>query len=382
MRVVVVLMAAGKGTRLGARVPKAWVELDGQPLFLRSLATFHRQPWVARMVLVMESAWVSRARMLMRRAGFRKVRVIAGGARRQHSVVRGVCAARPRGREVVLIHDCARPFVDPAAAWRVAAAARLDGAALAALPVVDTVKRAGDAGWVASTVPREGLWLAQTPQAIRSDLIPRWLEAVAGGRTTDDVQPLEALGVRVKLVPGTRRQAKITEPEDLELARHLAGGRDTRVGFGFDQHRLVPGRPLVLGGVRVPFAKRLEGHSDADLICHVLTDAFLGATGGGDIGTRFGVRRGATRNISSLKLLRTVVEEAAVRSWRTRHADVTLLAQAPRLGAYRARMISRLASALRVEPDRVSLKATTAKKMGEIGQGRAMAAFALVTVEK
>ena len=163
------------------------------------------------------------------------------------------------------------------------------------------------------------------------------------------------------------------------MAGELLGG-EVRGGVGFDMHRLVPGRCLVLGGVRIPFRKGLDGHSDADIVCHALTDAILGATGGGDIGSRFGVRREATRNLPSIRFLEAAVRAAARREWRVRNADVTVLAEAPRLGRYRKRMARTLALALEVDPGDVSVKATTAKKLGPIGHGEAMACFALVSV--
>ncbi len=375
----VVLVAAGKGTRLGARVPKAWVPFNGAPLFMRSLSAFCALPWVSRVILVMEAGWLVRARATVKAAGLRRVTVISGGERRQDSVRRGVKAARLRGREVVLIHDCARPFVDAAVAGRVAAAARENGAALAAVKAVDTVKREGAGGCVAATLPRNNLWLAQTPQGIRSDLVTRWLAAVARGGVTDDVQPLEALGIRVKLVSGSQRLSKVTALEDLDLARKV-GAPEQRVGFGFDMHRLVRGRRLVLGGVRVRFPKGLDGHSDADIVCHALTDAVLGATGGGDIGARFGVRRAATRGLSSVKFLQTVAREAGAKGWRVVNADVTLLAQAPKIGPYRDMMARGLAVAMGISSDRVSVKATTAKRMGAIGREEAMGCFAVVMV--
>lgn len=390
MRATVVLVAAGAGTRLGARVPKAWVPLAGRPMFLHPLAALHDLPWVTRIALVVEPSWMARARAATR--GFRKVRVVAGGRRRQDSVANGVRAVRTGRRELVLVHDAARPLVDPAVAERVARATQREGAALAAMPAPDTLKRAGGEGRVAATVSRAGIWQAQTPQGIRGDLVPAWLAALSGPDVTDDVAPLEAAGRPVALVPGSSRMFKVTYPGDLAVAERLVPRQDVRAarrpgdaglraGFGYDLHRLVPGRPLVLAGVRIPFPKGLEGHSDADLICHALTDALLGATGGGDIGARFGVQRKATRNLRSVVFLETVVREAAARGFLVRNADVTLLAQAPKIGPYRARMVATLARALGISADRVSVKATTAKKTGEIGRGEAMACFALVTVE-
>lgn len=378
-----VLVAAGRGVRLGAKVPKAWVPLGGVPLFAHAFSAFHDLPWIRRIVVVMEPAWVGRARRLLRSLGADKVSaVVPGGSRRQDSVVRGVRALNRNGLRAVLIHDCARPFVDASVAARVAREAVRHGAALAALPVADTVKRAGTGGLVASTVARDGLWLAQTPQGVRVDLVPRWLAALEAGGVTDDVQALEAMGQRVKLVPGSRRSAKVTVREDLEAAEALRGGeREQRTGLGFDLHRLVPGRPLVLGGVRIAFPRGLDGHSDADLISHALTDAVLGATGGGDIGTRFGVRRIATRNARSLDFLHDVVHEAMHKGYAISSADVTLLAEAPKIGPSRRRIIGNLARVMHVPPERVSLKATTFKRTGSIGRAEAMACVALVTAE-
>jgi len=375
---VLVLVAAGRGKRLGAGGPKAWVPLAGRPLFSHALEAFHRMPWLRRIAVVVDRSSVARARAFVRAEGLTRVTVAAGGARRQDSVAAGVRALRPKGKMVVLVHDSARPFVDPQVVERVAREAARYGAAVAAIPTSDTLKREGAGGLVAATVPRARLWQAQTPQAVRADLVERWLTALAGANVTDDVQPLESLGLKVKLVPGSRRVLKVTWPEDLAMASELLA--QARAGIGFDMHRLVPGRRLVLGGVRIPFAKGLEGHSDADIVCHALTDAVLGATAGGDIGTRFGVRREATRNMSSVKFLETVVAEAARRGWSVRNADVTVLAEAPKLGPYRDRMARALARALGVPCEDVSIKATTAKKLGVVGRGEAMACFAVVTV--
>jgi 2-C-methyl-D-erythritol 4-phosphate cytidylyltransferase/2-C-methyl-D-erythritol 2,4-cyclodiphosphate synthase len=375
----VVVVAAGRGTRLAAPVPKAWINLGGRPLFLHSVTAFARMPGVGRLVLVVDRSLMGAARRELKRDGLGKVVVAPGGKRRQDSVANGVRAVRPRGREVVLVHDCARPFPERQVVAQVAAAASRYGAALAALPAADTVKREGAHGLVAGTVPRAGLWLAQTPQAVRADLVGEWLKALSGPAVTDDVQPLEAAGLKVKLVRGSRRMEKVTYPEDLLTARERVRG-ETRAGLGFDMHRLVAGRPLVLGGIRIPFSRGLEGHSDADLVCHALSDAILGAICGGDMGTKFGVRRGATRNIASIRFLEWTVEAAGKAGWRVAHADVTLVAEAPRLGRYRPLMVKRLSKALGLSPSDMSLKATTAKKLGPVGKGEAMACFAVVTV--
>ncbi len=378
----IILVAAGQGRRLGGRLPKAWVGLAGRPLFLYSLERFHDLAWVKRIVLVMHPGCLGSARRLVSELGLKKVSaVVPGGKRRQDSVAMGARALSLGGIKVVLVHDIARPFVSGAIALKVARAAIEAGAALAAVPVSDTVKKAGPKDLVVSTLPRSGLWLAQTPQGIRTDLVPAWRRALLAGDSTDDVKPLEEAGLKVKLVAGSARLAKITLPEDLRIAGALMGS-EVRAGFGFDVHRLVPGRPLVLAGLRISFNRGLEGHSDADIVSHALTDSLLGAVAGGDMGTRFGVRRKAAAGARSLDLLAGTARDLFARGWRVANADVTLLAQSPRLNPYRDRMIANLARALKTAPGEVSLKGTTAKGMGLIGRSEAMACFALTVLRK
>lgn len=378
----VILVAAGEGRRFGGRIPKAWVPLAGKPLFLHSLETFHDLAWVRRIVLVMHPRRLAAGRRMVKVLGFDKVSaIVPGGKRRQDSVAIGAKALGVRGIRVVLVHDIARPMVDGGVAGKVARATVENGAALAAIPVMDTVKKSGPKDLVVSTLPRSGLWLAQTPQGIRADLVPAWRRALLTADTTDDVQLLEESGGKIKLVMGSARMAKVTLREDLDIAAALMGS-EVRAGFGFDVHRLVRGRPLVLAGMRISFGRGLEGHSDADIVSHALTDSLLGAAAAGDMGTRFGIRKRATAHARSLDLLAGTAEELMARGWRVVNADVTLLAQAPRLNPYRSRMIANLARALRVSADEVSLKGTTAKGMGLAGRSEAMACFALTVLRR
>jgi len=382
MRADLVVLAAGKGTRLGGEIPKPWVPLAGRPLLAHSLSLFHSLPWISRIVLVVDKAYLESARKLASGQGFRKIiRVVAGGCRRQDSVANGVRALGRSLSSVVMIHDSARPFPDAKISLAVAREAVCHGAALAAIPGSDTIKRAGARELSAGTVPRSGLWMAQTPQAVQSKLVPGWLKQLSGKDVTDDVQVLEDNGVRVKLVRGSRRMFKVTDAGDLEMARSIAmAGMETRAGFGFDLHKLVAGRPLILGGVRFPFPKGLDGHSDADIVCHSLCDAIMGASGMGDMGARFGVRRAQTRGMSSLKFLSETAAAVSQAGWKVRMADATLMIQEPRISPRRDLMRKRIADALGTSIERVSVKATTAKHSGPIGAGEAMACFALVTL--
>lgn len=378
IRAGLVLVAAGKGVRLGSGVPKTWLPVAGKPLLLHSLERFHDESWIRKIALVVERSWTGPAKVLARQ--YRKVVVVAGGNRRQDSVANGARALRLGRTEVCLIHDAARPIADAGLAERVASAAKRHGAAIAAVPVADTLKRSGPDGLIATTVSRANLWQAQTPQAVRGDLLKSWLGLLDGADVTDDVQPLEAEGIRAKLVPASRLNLKVTWPEDVVAAEKLMAG-ETRSGIGVDVHRLVAKRPLILGGVRIPFFKGPDGHSDADLVCHALTDALLGATGGGDIGKRFGVAKPSTKNMRSTEFLRTVVAEAHGRGWRPVNADVTVILQAPKLGSYREKMRASLAGILGLSVDRVSVKATTAKRLGAIGSGDAIGCVAILSVK-
>jgi 2-C-methyl-D-erythritol 4-phosphate cytidylyltransferase/2-C-methyl-D-erythritol 2,4-cyclodiphosphate synthase len=339
-------------------------------------------PWISRIILVVDRTYLGAAKKLVGELKMKKVaRVVAGGVRRQDSVANGVRALGRKLSAIVLIHDSARPFPDAAVSFNVAREALRNGASLAAVPGADTIKRAGEREHSAGTVPRAGLWLAQTPQAVRANIVPGWLKELSGRDVTDDVQVLEDGGVRVKLVRGSRRMFKVTDAGDLEMARAIAmAGVETRAGFGFDLHKLVAGRPLILGGVRFPYPKGLDGHSDADIVCHSLCDAIMGAAGLGDMGARFGVRRAGTKGMSSLKFLAETASAVREAGWRVRMADATLMIQEPRIAPRRELMRRRIAEALGTSVDRISVKATTAKHSGPIGAGEAMACFSLVTL--
>jgi 2-C-methyl-D-erythritol 4-phosphate cytidylyltransferase/2-C-methyl-D-erythritol 2,4-cyclodiphosphate synthase len=308
------------------------------------------------------------------------VRAVAGGAARAESVRNGLAAA---GAPVVLVHDAARPFATPALAARVALAAARDGAALAAVPATDTVKRSlapaapGEDGRVAETLDRRALWLAQTPQGFRTELLER-AYAAAGARAaqaTDECALVEALGVPVTLVPGEPGNFKLTGPEDLSRARALLEA-PVATGVGYDCHRFAPGRRLLLGGVEFE-GDGLLGHSDADVCAHAIGDAILGAAGLGDLGRHFPDTDPAWKGASSLALLGEIVRKAAAAGWRVGNADVTVAARRPKVAPRREEMRARLAEALGVSPAQVNVKATTGEEMGFVGRGEGIAAHAV-----
>ncbi|HTN53910.1 MAG TPA: 2-C-methyl-D-erythritol 2,4-cyclodiphosphate synthase, partial [Anaeromyxobacter sp.] len=280
---------------------------------------------------------------------------------------------------VVLVHDAARPFASAGLAARVAAAAARDGAALAALPVTDTVKRAGpgEAPRVAETLDRRALWLAQTPQGFRRELLLRAFEAAGAeaSAVTDECALVERLGAPVTLVPGEAGNFKITGPDDLARAQALVEA-PVAMGVGYDTHRFAAGRRLVLGGVEFE-GDGLLGHSDADVCAHAIGDAILGAAGLGDLGRHFPDTDPRWKGASSLALLREIAGKAAARGWRVGNCDVTLAARRPKIAPRAEEMRARLAEALGISPGQVNVKATTGEGMGFVGREEGIAAHAV-----
>lgn len=295
--------------------------------------------------------------------------LVPGGATRAETVARCL-AALPADVTHVVVHDGARPYCTPALVQRVMDAAVAHGAACAALPCVDTVHRAGAGPTIAGTPDRAALWLAQTPQAFRRSLLERAHRL--GGPATDDAGLVAAHGGEVHLVEGERANVKVTFPEDLAPEPAL------RVGSGYDVHRLVPGRPLVLGGVRIPWPAGLDGHSDADVLAHAVCDAVLGAAGLGDLGRHFPPEDPRWRGADSLGLLRQCVARAAERGLVPIQADTLVVAEAPRIAPHAAAMAAHLAAALSVAPDRVNVKAGTNERLGALGRGEGIGAHAVV----
>ena len=387
MSVTAIIAAGGRGRRLGAAVPKQLLQLGGRPILRWSVETFLSAACVDHVVAVLPPE------MLASPPGYllgARVTLAPGGERRQDSVASGLGAV-PAGTRIVVVHDAARPLVEVGLVERTVAAAAESGAAIAALPARDTVKESeaggGPARSVARTLPRESIYLAQTPQAFRVEVLEEAVRLGRGVEATDEAALAERAGYQVRLVEGSTRNIKITTPEDLVIAEaligsHAAGRSTVRVGSGYDLHRLVDGRPLVLGGVTIPFERGLAGHSDADVACHALTDALLGAASAGDIGQHFPDTDSRWAGADSLELLRRVVELIAARGYRPVNADVTVIAERPKLASYREAIVASLAGALRLPPGAVSVKAKTNEGVDATGRGEAIAALAVALIEE
>jgi 2-C-methyl-D-erythritol 4-phosphate cytidylyltransferase/2-C-methyl-D-erythritol 2,4-cyclodiphosphate synthase len=375
------IVAAGQGSRLGAETPKQYLCLGGIPILRRSVMAY-RARGPLRVVIRPDDRALYDAAV----AGLDLLEPVPGGATRQDSVRLGLESLAPLSPAAVLIHDAARPFVDDATIDRTIDALGAADAAIAALPVVDTLKREDPAGTIGETVPREGLWRAQTPQAFRFDAILAAHRAAAGRGLTDDAAVAEAAGLTVRLVLGDERNFKITTADDLARAeRQHAAERwadlpEIRVGQGYDVHRLGPGTAVTLCGVRLDHDRALIGHSDADVGLHALVDAILGALGAGDIGQHFPPSDARWKGADSAAFLRHACDLVAQAGGRIAHLDVTLVCERPKIAPHREAMAARIGAIAGIVPARVSVKATTTEKLGFAGRGEGIGAHAVATV--
>lgn len=312
------------------------------------------------------------------RSRTKPIAIVEGGSRRQDSVRKAFDRVAGKA-DIVVIHDAARPLVTHDVIRRTVDAAASSGAAIAALRASDTVKRGNATGRIVETLPREEIYLAQTPQAFQVDVLRQAL--AIPGDATDEAALAERAGHHVQLVDGDPRNLKITTADDLETAeRLLSAGVSVsliRIGNGYDLHRLVPGRPLVLGGVTIPFDKGLLGHSDADVICHAVTDAILGAAGAGDIGRHFPDTDPTWKDANSLALLRQAMRVVARAGFAVGNVDVVVIAQLPKLAPHVDRIRATVASALSCDPSQVSVKGKTNEGVDSIGAGESIAAQAV-----
>lgn len=378
-RVAAILLAGGQGVRAGFARPKQLENLGGKPVLRWSLDALTDYPGVSGGVLVanhdvmaaippLPEGWIS----------------ADPGAERQQSVANALDALSDWADDaLVLVHDAARPGVDAAVIDRLLAALDDAEAAIPVLPVPDTLVEVAN-GAAGDVVARDRLARVQTPQAFRLGTLRRAHAEAAGAAATDDAQLVRGLGVTVATVEGVARLHKLTYAEDMAILHGLLGISDmmrTAVGMGYDVHRLVEGKPLWLGGIEIAHSHGLEGHSDADVGLHALTDAILGALGDGDIGDHFPPSDPQWRGAASHHFLSFAGERVAANGGRIGHLDLTIIAEAPRIGPHRVAIRDRIAEILAIPAGRVSVKATTTERLGFTGRREGISAQAVATIQ-
>lgn len=392
MRVAAIIAAAGQGRRFGSAVPKQLLRIGGRTLVERSVDAFAACDRVNEIVVALPPELHDELRASFAGAA-KPVRTVAGGGRRQDSVANAFDAIAA-STDVIVIHDAARAFVSPALIEKTIDAAFESGAAIAAMGSRDTVKQAtrDSAGRVtiAGTLPREQIFLAQTPQAFTRSVLA---DAVALGRSgidaTDEAMLAERAGHAVRIVESDASNMKVTTPDDLTLAEAVVKAKgqmpkaeSARVGIGYDLHRLVAGRRLVLGGVTIPFDRGPDGHSDGDAVCHALTDAVLGAIAAGDIGRHFPDTDPKWRDADSTKMLAAAVAQAREQGFVVENADVVIVLERPKLLPHVDAMRASVARSLNVDASRVSVKGKTNEGVDAIGRGEAIAVHAVAVLRR
>ena len=377
--VAVLVVAAGKGERAGGAVPKQYAPLLGKPILRWTLEAFARHPRVTSIQVAVGPGQEQLYAAAIE--GLDLLPPVSGGATRQESVRRGLEALAHAAPDMVLIQDAARPLVSERVVDAVIAA--LESGADGAVPllaVADTLKRNDDGKW--TTVPREGLHRAQTPQGFRFAKILRAHRHYAAQDVTDDMALAELAGLHIAAVAGEDGNMKVTTPEDFALAEAHLRARlgESRTGMGYDVHRFVPGDHVWLCGIKVPHDHALEGHSDADAGLHALTDAILGAIGEGDIGQHFSPTDERWRGAPSWKFLDHAASLVRSKGGAITHCDVTIICERPKVGPHREAMRARVAEILKLDVARVSVKATTTEGLGFEGRREGLAAQAVATV--
>lgn len=398
--VTAIILAAGRGTRMNSSINKTLMSLGDQPIVIHSVLRFSQCPEVDELVVVAaEEEVLTVIELLTGLVKIKPWKVVAGGSERQYSIVNAL-AVVSQTTDVVLVHDGARPLVTRECIENVIQAATQYKAAVVAVPVKDTIKTVNDTGMVTGTLERNLLWSIQTPQGFTYEVLQQAYEKATQDHYlgTDDASLVERLGVGVKIVVGSYENIKVTTPEDLVVAEALLQGKNkiskmgnkkkseeknmVRFGMGYDVHKLVEGRKLILGGVEIPYSLGLDGHSDADVLLHGIKDALLGAAALGDIGRHFPDTDMQYKGVSSIVLLERVRDIIGEHGYIVNNIDATIVAERPKLAPYIAEMNSRIATALQVDIGQVNVKATTTEGLGFAGQGAGIAAYAVASIVK
>lgn len=366
-RVIAIIVAAGRGKRLGSSLPKQFLKVRGRTILEMSVEAFEQNKYVDEIFVAANADYCELTEKLCR--GFSKLKkIVAGGAERQDSVRAALDCLRGENG-IVLVHDAARPFVSEAVINAVIEGTADFGAAIPTVPAKDTIRQVDGTG--SCTLQRETLARVQTPQGFRISLLKHAFEKAQaeGFLGTDDASLVERMGINISMVQGEDANRKITTREDLET--------EMRIGTGYDVHRLVEGRPLVLCGEQIPYEKGLLGHSDADVALHALMDAMLGAAGLGDIGKHFPDTDERYRGISSMKLLQKTAELLREAGYFLGNADITIIAQRPKIAGYIPKMRANIAEIMNCDENKINIKGTTTEKLGFVGREEGIASEAV-----
>lgn len=366
-RVIAIIAAAGRGKRLGSSLPKQFLKVRGRTILEMSVEAFEQNKYVDEIFVAANADYCELTEKLCR--GFSKLKkIVAGGAERQDSVRAALDCLRGENG-IVLVHDAARPFVSEAVINAVIEGTADFGAAIPTVPAKDTIRQIDGTG--SRTLQRETLARVQTPQGFRISLLKHAFEKAQaeGFLGTDDASLVERMGINISMVQGEDANRKITTREDLET--------EMRIGTGYDVHRLVEGRPLVLCGEQIPYEKGLLGHSDADVALHALMDAMLGAAGLGDIGKHFPDTDERYSGISSMKLLQKTAELLREAGYFLGNADITIIAQRPKIAGYIPKMRANIAEIMNCDENKINIKGTTTEKLGFVGREEGIASEAV-----
>lgn len=376
-RCVALVVAAGRGRRFGGEIPKQYRMLGDTPMLRHTLGRLASHPDVTEVRTVIHPDDQDLYEAASKGLGLGQP--IFGGDERQDSVRLGLQALASSSPDLVLIHDAARPFLSAGLIDRILDTLEHSEAVIPAMPLRDTLKRCTEEG--CETIPRDNMWAAQTPQAFHFDKIMSAHMSAQGKNLTDDSSVAEEAGLSIEIIEGEDKNFKVTTAEDMVRANSMMRtNMETRTGYGFDVHKLGEGNSVTLCGVVVPHDQGLVGHSDADVALHALTDALLGTISAGDIGQHFPPSDMRWKGAASVLFVDRAVALLRSRGAEIVNADITILAEAPRIGPHRRMMTTRVATLLGIDNGRVAIKATTTEKLGFVGRREGLAAHAVVTV--
>lgn len=386
-KITAIILAAGIGRRMGTDISKQYLTIDGKPILVHTLENFEKAQSISNIIIVVSKVDIEYVQKEVRdKYQISKVTDITiGGKERQDSVKCGL-ECLDDDTDIVVIHDGVRPFISTEYIELLVKNVGEKRAITLGVPVKDTVKSVKSDGYISKTLDRSELWLTQTPQVfLRNVICKAYAQAYRDGiYGTDDAALVERMGIPVMMMPGSNQNIKITTPEDLVIGEYILKQRSNvmKVGIGYDSHRLVKGRSLILGGVEIPSDMGLLGHSDADVLLHAICDAILGALGDGDIGKHFPDNDPAYKDISSLKLLQIVKERALAQGFGVGNVDATIIVEKPKLSSYMTKMIHNISQILEINSSMVNIKASTNEGLGFVGRNEGIAVFSVVTIQE